>query len=226
MLELLRVCRTFSGFGFQHAALIAVAWLSALPAFAVPITVTSSDTTLCDPLVVPSEVDELGTWLLPPDERIGAFEGLPLPPPDACPSPFPGGNVMVFIQNFTSTAFRDLWYVADVETFLTNQDGLVNGLPAFKIDAVGLNRPLLFESAAVDGIFAPGETWQFVIDDYSNSLGRSPAALGSVGVPGPIGPFSSSSGSIIALPIPEPASAGLLGLGLLALSLARRRAGA
>ena len=225
MLELLRVCRTFSSFRFRHAALIAVAWLSALPAVAMPTTVTSSDTGLCDVLVVPSEVDELGDWLLPPDERIGALERPLFSPVAACPSSLLFPDLVVMITNFTSTAFRDLWYVAEPETSLTNEDGLVNGLRAFKIDAVGINLPLIFESAAVDGIFAPGETWHFIIDDYINSLGLSPAALGQVGVPVfPLGKYS--SGSIIAVPIPEPASAGLLGLGLLALSVARRRAGA
>ncbi|MGH7288105.1 MAG: hypothetical protein ACREI8_08835 [Myxococcota bacterium] len=75
MEKLLRGCRASSGFRSRHAAWIAVAWLSALPAVAIPTTVTSSDTGLCDELVVPSEVDELGDSPgFPFDERIIAQE--------------------------------------------------------------------------------------------------------------------------------------------------------
>ena len=105
MEEPLRGCKVFLRFRSWHAAWIAVACLSAPPAFAVPTTVTSSDTPLCDVLVVPSQVDELGSGLplVWPNETIGALAGL-LPPPKACPlSPLIGTNERVFITNFTST---------------------------------------------------------------------------------------------------------------------------
>ena len=49
----------------------------ATPALAIPVTVTSSDVALCDPLVVPTNVDELGDPAafppFPPDERAGVL---------------------------------------------------------------------------------------------------------------------------------------------------------
>ena len=157
-----------------------------------------------------------------------------------CPQDYQGGmNVEVRITNLTNRAFEDLYYVGDVhddgsfETTFTNNDELVadvspwhtNNAPglAFKIDAIGLNTPLIFESLALNGIFEPGETWHFVIQEYANMLGNSPAALGSVG-PIPFGAIAQasmldtvSSGSIIT---PEPATLCLFGLGGL---LLRRR---
>jgi hypothetical protein len=208
---------------FRHAGLIGAVLLAALPAVAIPTAVVGVDTPGCDVLVVPPPlVDELGTGF-PPGELIGS--GAVPTVTSACLPDAPPPNALVSIINLNAIAFSDLWYVADPETGLTNVDGLINGMLAFKIDAVGVNVPLVFESILFDGIFAPGETWSFIIQDYASGLGLPPFALGSVGVPSPGPGTAASSGSIIAVPIPEPASAAILGLGLLGLSACRRRAG-
>jgi len=140
-------------------------------------------------------------------------------------------NIVVSITNMTGAAWPTLYYVADPETSLANDDGTVNGEPAFKIDSIGVNTPLIFESMTSDNVFEVGETWQFVIQDYVNSLGLAPSLFGGVGVGGGLAPSPgyypgspgsggdfASSGSII----PEPTTLGLLIFGGVAL-LRRRR---
>jgi hypothetical protein len=202
--------------------------LVAAPAMALPVNVTSDDLSQCDPLAVPPLVDELGNFTppFPPDELIAA--GDQQTSLSACP-PFdgPAPNVLVFMTNLTTRAFDEVWYVADPETSLTNLDGLVNNEPAFRIDSLvsdpgGINHPLRFESIAVNDIFEPGETWEFIIDDYFNAAGIAASTFGS----GPAVGFLSvgdvvSSGSIIATP--EPSTALLLGLGLTAIAWIGRR---
>jgi len=194
---------------------------------AVPTPIVHSDTPECDPLFIPHDVDELG--FAPPfplDERIEATATVTQLP--ACPvmdDPLMP-NALVFMTNLTfpPRAFTDVWYVADRETGLTNFDGVASMpipgvLPeeAFKIDSVGVNTPLIAESMAMDGVWMPGETWTFIIQDYTNLLGLPPSLFDSIGVPSAVSP--PSSGSIIAVPEPVSALAGLIA----AVAIGRRR---
>jgi hypothetical protein len=143
----------------------------------------------------------------------------------ACPSDDPEmPNALVVMTNVSPTAWSDVWYVADplsfeslVGTSISNHDGSVGNIfsPAltFKIDAVGVNKPLVFESIAFDGIFEPGETWHFIIDDYANTAGLSAALFDSIGVASLSAGGPPSSGSIIAVPVPEPGTFVLLLMG-------------
>jgi hypothetical protein len=211
----------------RTAALIGAALWMALPASAVPTAVVSSDTPPCDVLAIPTSfLDELGnpSGGFPIGEQISSATATSTT--TACSTLTTDNtlvaNARVSITNLNGIAFSDVWYVADQDTTLTNADGLVApGVSAFKIDTAGSNTPLVFESILADGIFAPGETWDFIIQDYANIFSLSAAELDTIGVPEA---GTLSSGSIIAVPVPEPTTAALLGLGVFGLALARRRA--
>jgi len=168
------------------------------PAAGVPGTVTHGDLPSCDFLAVPSAVDELGDpSLFPPDELILSVDFTTSI--SACPSADTAAvNALITTTNMTAFDFVEVWYVADPETVLTNADGIVNGEQAFRIDSVGLNTPLISESMTPDGVFEAGETWDFIIDDYFNTLGIGADAFFSPGGVGGGSPGGPSSGSIIA----------------------------
>ena len=222
-----------------RAALIGAMLLGASPVAAIPTTVTFQDTVNCDVLSVPAQVEELGNPASPPFGPAGPFPADSAIASSAsssgeieCQNGDIGTGPIVQITNLTTTSFGRVWYVGDSSSAITNLDGEINGVAAFEIDAVGFNAPLLAESITADGIFAPGETWSFVIAGFDDVCGRSATYFGSIGVPsdggvgtecsGEFPPPDGSTGSIIAVPVPEPGTMSLVGLGVLALAAARR----
>ncbi len=197
---------------------------------AVPVEVGHFDAPQCDPLLVPQFVDELGfPPAFPPDEEILAVSTFT--PQSACfATDNPGiPNALVIMTNLTPFDFSEVWYVADYpDTTISNFDGdastLLSGAIfglAFRIDMVGANTPLVFESFGLNGIFESGETWEFIIQDYFNAFGLPPEFFLSPGLVGidsgsavPFDPPPGSSGSIIAVRAPEPPPLLLVGLGL------------
>jgi hypothetical protein len=153
----------------------------------------------CDAMPGLSVGGEIG--LRPPfnfDARIAA----PVPTTTAtssCAAEDQGGvdNILLSITNRSGQDFIELYYVANPETTITNFDGLINGNAAFKIDDVGSNTPLVSESITSDNIFEAGETWEIILQDYSNTLGLLASKLASIGIPSGLANYS--SGSIIGI---------------------------
>lgn len=193
--------------------LSATVLIGILPAtWANPVTVRSQEDPRQDAWILPewTNMEELGTGF-PADEEILVNEMLwdeHIP----CPVDFGGNsnlNVQLEIINNTGREWTELYYVADPETSLSNVDELVEDITApgftlaFQIDSVGLNTPLVFESMTQDGIFEIGETWHFVIQEYSNALGIPAFSMDSLGVANASAGGPPSSGSIIAIPEPN-----------------------
>ncbi|MBK7404342.1 MAG: PEP-CTERM sorting domain-containing protein [Phycisphaerales bacterium] len=203
--------------------------LAAGVAAANPVNGDYFDLPQCDNHGNQTAIEELGTrFLFPQNELIEGVSNLTQL--SACPmSDDPNiPNALVTIRNLTGKSWTDLFYVADPQTTLSNMDGMAESslaiggfTPSFRIDSIGMNQNLVFESISADGIFQPNEQWGFIIQDYTNGLGRGAHemdaldfAFGTFGGP-------DSSGSIVQFNVPAPGSAALLGLG--ALAIVRRR---
>ena len=163
--------------------------------------------------------------LFPPGELVSSFVFDEFSTETSCfdGSDDPGiFNVIVEVTNLTNRTVP-MWYVADPETTITNFDGFIGNVglgdaeEAFRIDSVGINRPLIFESLIYDDLFQPGETWRFILQDFSNTLLGPAAPFDSFGVASLSTGYSPSTGSLV----PEPATMGLLVVG--GLALLRRR---
>lgn len=173
-----------------------------------PIDITrGEDSGKCDSTPPPTSVHELGVGF-PPTQAISSSEKLnefPVCPPDGF-----NLNVEVEIVNLSLVSYENVWYVGDPGTFFTNVDFTLSGdgggpVPAFRIDRAlsdpgGTHHPLISEDMTQDGVFEPGETWLFIIQDYARVNGLA-SNLASPLVPSPVpGGLDGSSGSIIAVP--------------------------
>src|SRR5262245_25233473 len=119
-----------------RGGLIGLVLLGAVPAGAVPTSVTFSDSPNCDVLSVPALVEELGNPASPPVGPSGPF-----PADEAIASTSTtGGEIgcsnspgevgagpLIRITNLTTTAFDNVWYVGDQSVSFVNFDGLING---------------------------------------------------------------------------------------------------
>jgi len=193
-------------------------------ALAEPISGSYFDLPNCDDHGPQTAVEEFGDPLVfAPDEAIAHSFSFTQTP--ACPmtdnTAMP--NALVSMTNLTGRFLDNLYYVGDPETAFSNFDGGAFGAAtlgivghAFRIDTLGMNRNLVFESMTFDGIFEPGETWEFIVQDYSNAAGLPPDAFFSIGMAGDSLTDPTSSASIVRM-VPTPGSTvlGLMGLALL-----------
>lgn len=80
-------------------------------------------------------------------------------------------NRMVTMTNLQAQDYYDVYYVTNgvsggtAAGIFSNYDGTINGARAMRIDRIGDNQPLYFESMDQDGIFQAGETWRFILQD-------------------------------------------------------------
>lgn len=216
----------------RNALFVLCAAAAATPVLANPVDGFYMDGPDCDNHGELAAYEELGTGsLFPMDEFITA--SATITDISACtmtddPTMI---NALVTMTNLSGRDWENLFYVADPETRFSNVDGFATTDPipnaasifteAFRIDEVGGNQPLLFESMAFDGVFANGETWQFIVQDFGNLAGFGPADFSSLDFSGG-STTNFSAASIVAFEvIPAPGAATLFGIA--GLTAARRR---
>lgn len=212
-------------FPLSFGTALVVALLIHGEAQAVPTSLSYVDAATCDSHSV-TLTHELGPApLFPINEQIGISFTTTGGGFQTCgPSTGPGTNFEVTITNQSGHSWVDLFLVGDSFLTLGDTDGTIDGGPAFKIDNLGVNQPLVSESIAADLVFEPGESWTFVIRGWSALLTNLDFRSIGVGDHSEDSPFSSAS--IVANLVPVPAPGGLALIftaGALMLGVARRR---
>lgn len=136
---------------------------------------------------------------------------------------------LVVITNLSNIAYTNLYYVADGGVGVGNYDGLAEDLAqpgftnAFRIDGTvtpGVNNPLIAETGTIDEILQPGETWEFTITNFSLSVAPSFNSAGRFAASSTL--VATSNSSILATPVPEPASLAMMALGAVVAGFRRR----
>ncbi|KAA0214300.1 MAG: hypothetical protein DYG94_07725 [Leptolyngbya sp. PLA3] len=198
-------------------------------ASANPVSGTYFDTNHCDNQGARQAVDELGTFIFPLNELIDA-SSTPTNISACVAHDNPNMlNYRVRMTNLTGQSWTDLFYVADLGTSISNEDGMAwsTAAPgavgqAFRIDAAGVNHNLISESINANGVFEVGEVWEFIIQDFVSAWGGPAHAFDSLDFAGGSSMVPGSTGSIVQMLVPSPGVLAMMGLGG-AISVRRRR---
>lgn len=203
-------------------------------ASAVPVTgVYQDDPAHCDnfgPLTLTHELGE--QTVFPANESIVTSAAPSIDPRLFACEPDDGiaNDWNVILTNTSGQAWQDVFFVVDGGVTVGNYDGAVSDVAmpgfnhAFRIDNVGSNIPLIFESVAANNILDVGETWEFLVTNYSVAAGPLFESAGKFSESSHLSFDPFSNASILANPVPEPSSVAFLGLGATALFARRRRA--
>lgn len=214
---------------------VLIAGMITSPATAVPVNGHYHDEPHCDPVADTQLTHELGdiTFGFPIDEGI-YMEAAPTTQTICVPDDGISNDWIVRMVNASPIAWVDLFFVADENYTVGNYDGGVADLSAipayysnaFRIDGTvtvtGGNDNLLFESGTLDEVFEPGEEWTFLVSNFSAS---GPPVFGSIGAFSLTSATNSlSNASILANPVPEPATMLITLIGGVSVAVRRRLA--
>jgi hypothetical protein len=212
-----------------------LAWCTAPTASAVPISGLYIEDARCDTLPNMNLSHELGdASTFPANEAILVFVS-PTNTTICVPNDGIANDWNVQITNVSGQAWQDLYFVANANNGVGNADGSVLDLSnaaippsdAFRIDGTvtpGATNSLV-ESGIADEIFSPGETWRFMVSNFQHPSGVSPVpAFLSPGLfAGTASVTTLDQASILANPVPEPATVAMLTVIGAGMVLRRRR---
>ncbi|MCA9229909.1 MAG: PEP-CTERM sorting domain-containing protein [Planctomycetales bacterium] len=210
-------------------ALLVVTCLAS-PAMAVPISGLYTDLTDCDSHPAITFEEEIGDLaVFPVDEAI--FVGsMPTSIVICVGDDGVPNDWEVRMTNVSSNSFVDLFFVADDGNGVGNRDGLIEDVAnapgirndAFRIDNIGLNQPLIGGDDG-DLVFEPGESWTFLVSNFTNVGSMPPSFLSPGGFAGSsTDPLSNASIVANLAKIPEPSTC-LLAAFALGMAAMRRR---
>ena len=129
----------------------------------------------------------------------------------------------VQIRNLSGIAWQDVHFVSDFGAPFGNADGVIEDLigapnvfsDAMRIDSLGINNNLFFESGPANNILDVAETWRFNVSNFmaaSPAGGFQPPIFITPGKFAGSSPFGTTNGtaSILANPVPEPTTSVIL----------------
>src|SRR3954453_9686818 len=214
------------------AASATIVPLTAMHAGAAGVNGHYVDDPRCDVLPDQQLTRELGDVAMFPASDAIAYHDHRLTGAVGVPDDGIANDWTVHMTNLSGQAWKNVFFVADAGATIGNADGRVDDLlgapgvmsDAFRIDAFGVNANLLSESISADGIFQPGEDWEFAVTNFGTGPNSIPPTLVTPGIFSGSSPLGSTQGnaSILGVPVPEPTT--VTGIAFIAMTyLARRR---